>query len=195
VLVDLRLHRSAARVIRATVGQNHVIFMRAAYYLRVASAFWLLAVSIAAHASQAAALSSASTNSAQTNQAAQSVKSTPKEQAPETNTWVIPAAPKPTLARRSDLPLAFTWDAPPTLADLRTIERHVKALAARVSPAVVEVEVGSGSGSGVVISADGLVLTAGHVCGGVNRNVRFTFPDGKTARGKTVGVDFESDTG
>jgi serine protease Do len=25
--------------------------------------------------------------------------------------------------------------------------------------------------------------------------VRFTFPDGKTARGKTVGVDYESDTG
>jgi len=81
------------------------------------------------------------------------------------------------------------------MADLKAMERHVKALAARVSPAVVEVEVGSGSGSGVVISADGLVLTAGHVCGGVNRNVRFTFPDGKTARGKTVGVDYESDTG
>jgi serine protease Do len=75
------------------------------------------------------------------------------------------------------------------------MERHVKALVARVSPAVVAVEVGSGSGSGVVISADGLVLTAGHVCGVVNRNVRFTFPDGKTARGKTVGVDYESDTG
>ena len=75
------------------------------------------------------------------------------------------------------------------------MERHVKALAARVSPAVVAVEVGSGSGSGVVISADGLVLTAGHVCGGPNRNVRFTFPDGKTARGKTVGRRLESDTG
>jgi serine protease Do len=75
------------------------------------------------------------------------------------------------------------------------MERHVKALAARVSPAVVEVQVGNGSGSGVVISADGLVLTAGHVCGGPDRNVRFTFPDGKTARGKTVGRDLESDTG
>ena len=169
--------------------------MRAADYLRAASAFWLLAVSFAAHTSQAAALPCASTNSAQTNQPAQSVKSTPKEQPPETNAWVIPAVPKPTPARHSDLPLAFTWDAPPSLADLRTIERHVKALAVRVSPAVVEVDVGSGSGSGVVISADGLVLTAGHVCGGVNRNVRFTFPDGKTARGKTVGRDFESDTG
>jgi serine protease Do len=57
------------------------------------------------------------------------------------------------------------------------------------------VEVGSGSGSGVIISADGLVLTAGHVCGMPDRKVTFTFPDGKTARGKTVGRDFESDTG
>jgi serine protease Do len=75
------------------------------------------------------------------------------------------------------------------------MERHVKALAARVSPAVVEVAVGNGSGSGVVISADGLVLTAGHVCGGPDRKVTFTFPDGKTAHGKTVGRSDESDTG
>jgi serine protease Do len=103
--------------------------------------------------------------------------------------------PKPTPARRADLPLAFTLKEPTSLADLRAIERHVEALAARVSPAVVAMEVGSGSGSGVVISADGLVLTAGHVCGVPDRKVTFTFPDGKTARGKTVGVDRESDTG
>ena len=71
----------------------------------------------------------------------------------------------------------------------------MKALAARVSPAVVAVEVGSGSGSGVIISADGLVLTAGHVCSGPDRDVSFTFPNGKKARGKTVGVNLESDTG
>ena len=170
-------------------------FKRAAEYGRAASAGWLLAAIVVAPASQAAAPPSASTDSAQTNRPAPSVRIAPKTPAPETNAWAIPATPKPTPARRADLPLAFTWNAPTTLADLRTMERHVKALAARVSPAVVEVEVGSGSGSGVVISADGLVLTAGHVCGGVNRNVRFTFPDGKTARGKTVGRSFESDTG
>jgi serine protease Do len=150
---------------------------------------------LAAAASQAAAPLSAATNSAPTNPPAQSVKIAPKEAAPDADAWAIPAAPKPIPARRADLPIAFTWNAPTSLADLKSMERHVKALAARVSPAVVAVEVGSGSGSGVVISADGLVLTAGHVCGAVNRKVRFTFPDGKTARGKTVGVDDESDTG
>ena len=107
----------------------------------------------------------------------------------------MPVAPKPTPVHRADPPTAFIGNAPASLADLKAIERHVKALAARVSPAVVAVEVGNGSGSGVVISADGLVLTAGHVCGRPDRNVRFTFPDGKTVRGKTVGVADDSDTG
>jgi serine protease Do len=75
------------------------------------------------------------------------------------------------------------------------MERHVEALAARVSPAVVAVEIFGGSGSGVIVSADGLVLTAGHVCGAPGRPVHITFPDGKTARGKTVGRDEGSDTG
>ena len=81
------------------------------------------------------------------------------------------------------------------MADLRTIEQNVEKLTAKISSAVVEVEVGSGSGSGVVISPEGLVLTAGHVCGRPNRTVRFTFPDGKKAQGKTLGVGEDSDTG
>ena len=75
------------------------------------------------------------------------------------------------------------------------MEQQVKTLVARLSPAVVAVEVGYGSGSGVVISADGLVLTAGHVCGRPGRSVRFTFPDGKHARGKTLGLDPDTDAG
>jgi serine protease Do len=64
-----------------------------------------------------------------------------------------------------------------------------------LSPAVVAVQVGGASGSGVVISQDGVVLTAAHVCDEPNRDVRFTFPDGKTARGKTLGTNHEVDAG
>jgi len=39
------------------------------------------------------------------------------------------------------------------------------------------------------------VLTAGHVCGRPNRQVHFTFSDGKTASGRTLGVDSDNDTG
>jgi serine protease Do len=103
--------------------------------------------------------------------------------------------PQPTPARRADLPSAFRGKAPASVSDLKSMERHVEALAARVSPAVVAVEIFGGSGSGVIVSADGLVLTAGHVCGAPGRPVHITFPDGKTARGKTVGRDEGSDTG
>jgi serine protease Do len=65
----------------------------------------------------------------------------------------------------------------------------------RLSPAVVDVEIGNGSGSGVIISEDGLVLTAGHVCGEADRSVRLTFQDGKVVRGKTLGVERDDDTG
>ena len=107
----------------------------------------------------------------------------------------LPALPQPTPARRAELAAAFTRPAPTSIPDLKAMERQVKALVARVCPAVVEVEVGNGSGSGVIISADGLVLTAGHVCGAVGRPVRFVFPDGQTARGLTVGLDRATDTG
>jgi len=104
-------------------------------------------------------------------------------------------APKPAAAHRAEWAPAFSKTVPTSIADLKAIERHVETLVARISPAVVAVEVGYGSGSGVVISADGLVLTAGHVCGSPNRSVRFTFPDGKIARGKTLGLDRETDSG
>jgi len=106
-----------------------------------------------------------------------------------------PVAPRPTLANRNEWAPAFNKPAPTSIADLKSMEQQVKTLVARVSPAVVAVEVGYGSGSGVVISADGLVLTAGHVCGRPGRSVRFTFPDGKHACGKTLGLDADTDAG
>jgi serine protease Do len=108
--------------------------------------------------------------------------------------WVW-SAPKPARVDSKDLSEVFQKEAPTSLADLKAIEERVKRLVSRVSPAVVAVEVGFSSGSGVIITEDGLVLTAGHVCGAPNRDVRFTFPDGTTARGKTLGLDQDSDTG
>jgi len=169
--------------------------MRAVECLLAKPACWLLAVVLAAPLAQAAALPTASTDTAQTNRLARSVKITPRQKADDADKTTLAAMPRPTPAYRTDLRPAFTKDVPVTLDDLRTMERHVKALAARVSPAVVAVEVGSHSGSGVVISADGLVLCAGHVCGDADRDVSFTFPNGKKARGKTVGVNHDNDTG
>jgi serine protease Do len=185
----------AARLFRAAFRHNHVTFMRGVERLRAKPAYWLLAAMMSAAVSLAAPPPVVPLDSTQTNRPGRSVKIWPRETAPDTSALTVPAVPKPTPARRADLPTAFIGNAPSSVADLRTMERHVKALVARVSPAVVAVEVGNGSGSGVVISADGLVLTAGHVCGEPDRTVHFTFPDGKKAHGKTLGRDTESDTG
>jgi serine protease Do len=96
---------------------------------------------------------------------------------------------------RQELDAAFNKPVPTSVTDLGSMEKHLQVLVPRVSPAVVAVEVGFGSGSGVIISGDGYVLSAGHVCVAPGRTVLFTFPDGRTASGKTVGVDLESDTG
>ena len=106
-------------------------------------------------------------------------------------------APKPTPApaHPEELAAVFGKAVPTSISDLRSIEKQVEGLTKQLSPAVVAVEVGFASGSGVVISPDGLVLTAGHVCARPNRNVVFTFADGKSARGRTLGVDLDNDTG
>jgi serine protease Do len=106
-----------------------------------------------------------------------------------------PAVPQPARINRDDLPAGFSKPAPSSLAELREIQARVESLVSQVSPAVVAVEIGDASGSGVVISDDGLVLTAGHVADRAGRRVTFVFPNGRTARGRTIGVDDDSDTG
>jgi serine protease Do len=120
----------------------------------------------------------------------------PKESKEKTKRQVIarPNLLKPEVGAKIELPAAFRSN-PESIADLQLIEHHIQQLVDKVSPAVVAVEIGNGSGSGVIISADGLVLTAGHVCGEPNLNVRFTFPNGKIVRGKTIGIGSENDTG
>jgi serine protease Do len=68
-------------------------------------------------------------------------------------------------------------------------------LAEKLIPCTVGVQIGPAWGSGVIISKDGYVLTAAHVSGQPNRDVTFVFPDGKTKRGKTLGLNRTLDAG
>lgn len=106
-----------------------------------------------------------------------------------------PALPMPAPVDREELPAALLLESPRSLDDLRAMEEHVKELVARVAPAVVAVRINGTVGSGVVISEDGWVLSAAHVSGTPDRDVRFTFPDGKSATGKTLGTNHRIDSG
>jgi serine protease Do len=106
-----------------------------------------------------------------------------------------PSLLKVTPATNENLPEAMRKDVPASVADLKSIESRVKEVVGRVSPAVVAVRIDGATGSGVIISADGYVLSAAHVCNEPNHDVRFFFPDGRTARGKTLGTNHDSDAG
>jgi serine protease Do len=170
---------------------NAPILMRVFRTLRSQPAWWSLAAILAG----ASVWAAVAPNPGSTNQepgSATTAQKLPETAAPVTGPL---SAPKPAPAHRKQWAAVFRKPAPTSIADLKAIEQHVKGLVSRVSPAVVAVEVGFGSGSGVVISADGLVLTAGHVCGRPGRSVTFTFPDGKIAHGKTLGLDLDTDSG
>ncbi|MBB4960156.1 S1C family serine protease [Micromonospora polyrhachis] len=67
-------------------------------------------------------------------------------------------------------------------------------IAAAVENSVVSISTGSGEGSGVVLTADGYVLTNNHVvASGSGDRVRVIFANGKNATAKIVGTDAKTD--
>lgn len=72
----------------------------------------------------------------------------------------------------------------------------VSAIVQKVSPSVVQVNVtlpnGEGIGSGVILSADGKILTNNHVVGDAT-SVTVTLSDGRTVDAKVLGTDPTSD--
>ncbi len=94
-----------------------------------------------------------------------------------------------------DLPPALTKPVPENLQDLRAIQNQVKKVLEKVVPCTVGLRVGGASGSGVIVSADGYVLTAGHVSGEPGRTVTVILPDGRFVKGKTLGVNKGIDSG
>ncbi len=84
---------------------------------------------------------------------------------------------------------------PRNAKQLRLIQQQVQRVAAQAMPATVGVLVGQGAGSGVIVSADGLVLTAGHVIGKANRQATVLLADGRRLSGRTLGANHEIDAG
>ncbi|MGB2569759.1 trypsin-like peptidase domain-containing protein [Micromonospora citrea] len=67
-------------------------------------------------------------------------------------------------------------------------------IAAAVQDSVVSIATDNGEGSGVILSADGFVLTNNHVVASASGDaVRVIFANGKTAQAKIVGTDPKTD--
>ncbi|MEU7479067.1 trypsin-like peptidase domain-containing protein [Lentzea sp. NPDC042327] len=67
------------------------------------------------------------------------------------------------------------------------------SVAAKVLPSVVQVNVGNGLGSGVVLSADGRILTNNHVVASAGGSVTVTLNDGREVPATVVSTDPSSD--
>jgi putative serine protease PepD len=73
------------------------------------------------------------------------------------------------------------------------VDEPVAAVAAAVSPAVVQIETRSGLGSGFVYDPDGHILTAAHVVEGAGNTVNVRLADGSVHKGEVIGADDASD--
>jgi serine protease Do len=84
---------------------------------------------------------------------------------------------------------------PTTVDDLKLMQQQVQQLTEKLIACTVGVQVGHAWGSGVIISKDGYVLTAAHVAGQPGREVRFMLSDGRTVKGKSLGLFRTMDAG
>lgn len=78
---------------------------------------------------------------------------------------------------------------------LQKLNQQIVSLSKKAQPATVCLiaKNGRGSGSGVVVSEDGLVLTAAHVTSSMQNGIIVIFPDGTRKEGKALGADYDRD--
>ena len=83
--------------------------------------------------------------------------------------------------------------APQTRVDLEAIQSHLHRHLPAARAATVAIELGEGSGTGVIISEDGLVLTAAHVSSGVDQDLTVVMEDGTRHEAVSLGLVASSD--
>ena len=83
--------------------------------------------------------------------------------------------------------------APENRKDIEVIQSALQSALPRARAATVCIELKEGSGSGVIVSANGLVLTAAHVSTGVNKKVTVVMEDGTRHPARTLGLVADSD--
>lgn len=120
---------------------------------------------------------------------------------------VLAAAPN----RAADPKADVKWETrrathPEDPAELKALQGRVTAVADKSAPTTVAILIGFGAGSGVIVSEDGLVLTAAHVIAGepkFNKKTDYksglsctiVLHDGTKVKGKTLGINTDMDSG
>lgn len=103
-----------------------------------------------------------------------------------------PVAP----ATAAELSQVFFKTVPESLEDLQEIEQKVTSLTNAAMESTVSVRVGDAQGSGVIIdNKAGYILTAAHVIGLAQKDAIIILHDGRTLKGRTMGLNRGLDAG
>jgi serine protease Do len=81
----------------------------------------------------------------------------------------------------------------PTLASLLSVQNSIRNVIDRNLPAVISISDGAGFGSGVIVSSEGLILTAGHVVNTGASQFEIFFPGGQSASARLLGYNLNVD--
>jgi serine protease Do len=84
---------------------------------------------------------------------------------------------------------------PRNASQLKQLEAHLQRLAEVIPQCTVAIQVGPAHGSGVIVSADGHVLTAAHVAIEPDLPALVILSSGRVLRGKTMGMNVALDAG
>lgn len=90
-------------------------------------------------------------------------------------------------------PVVNDKKAPEGRRDLEVIRDHLVDALPASRRATICIDLGEGSGSGVVVSPEGLILTAAHVTGGVGKELTVIFEDGKKVKAESLGLVSDTD--
>ena len=91
-------------------------------------------------------------------------------------------------------PLAFNQkENPENLDDLREIQKALQDHLEQARAATVCLKMGEGSGSGVIITPEGLILSAAHVTAGVGEELTVVMEDGREYPSISLGLQSETD--
>jgi len=86
-------------------------------------------------------------------------------------------------------------ETPKDVGELVAIETKFKQAAAQTVKCVVAIQMGPVRGSGVIVSPEGLILTAGHVARKPGTRAMVTTSDGRSFKAISLGICFSADAG
>lgn len=84
---------------------------------------------------------------------------------------------------------------PESREDLVALQNALQSHLEEARKATVCIKMGQGSGTGVIVSEDGLVLTAAHVISGVQKKMKIVLEDGTEYEAESLGLNSENDAG